>query len=137
MHQRVCREANVMARSSAFDASFCSRSIISILVQQKPGDGIARKRFEMPLMRLKQCHERRKLLVESANLNSNWPHRNLQLPPLRYLELVSAAAMTIGSKDRYTYGPLPMMAVEFDVVECRRRRGMDDFLKSLGMCETR
>jgi hypothetical protein len=69
MHQRVCREANVMARSSAFDASFCSRSIISILVQQKPGDGISRKRLEMPLIRLKQCHERRKLLVERANLN--------------------------------------------------------------------
>jgi hypothetical protein len=74
MHQRVCREANVMARSSAFGASFCSRSIISILVQQKPGDGIVRKRLEMPLMRLKQCHERRKLLVESANLNSRIDH---------------------------------------------------------------
>jgi len=35
MHQRVCREANVMARSSAFGASFCMGSEISMGFNEK------------------------------------------------------------------------------------------------------
>lgn len=59
MHRRVCREANVMARSSAFGASFCMKSEISMGFNSLRMS--CQKTSREIFMRLKQCHRGRKL----------------------------------------------------------------------------
>jgi hypothetical protein len=63
MHQRVCREANVMARSSAFGASFCMRRGISILVDRYMKSTLQEDGSRYP-HEIEASNDRRKLLVE-------------------------------------------------------------------------
>jgi hypothetical protein len=90
-----------------------------MLFNREPEEHCARRESRDPYALVAMLLRAQSPREESANLsivesgrfeNCNFDIGDLSNPP-------SAAGMAIRSKHKYTYGPLPMMAVEFEVVE--------------------